>query len=641
MSLAALLKGLAQLLKLHIPEYGIAAQRSRYFFSSSTDKAYGKLTLHMLSRVFLRGVVAVAIVVGALAPAGSGPVRAIGPVTHNVATCADLQTLGFDAGTADDTINLSADLDCDGIDFSPLYPGTFTGTFDGRGHSVENLDVNRPGNYLVGFFSSTNGAAIRNLVLESGTVIGSNATGALVGKATATTVTNVVSHVDIQSPGSNVGGLIGQIDNPDTTLIQDVSVTGDVTVASGGWYVGGVIGYLAVTDNDSVVLRRVSHTGAVAVTGGTRTGGFIGGAHVTGTAAAASLVIEDSYNSGAVTTSNNETGGIIGAAIARGDDTSIISLTRVYSSGAVTGTAGVGGLFGIANSIHSPDLITITDSFATGLITGTADLGGLVGANSADLPAVLVTTNAYFDGPGTGQADCAGLLATSGDCTLVDTGAQPNYFKANHISAPLDEWDFAGTWLVVAGNYPVLIPDDADGMDRATEQAAPNAGDANDDGILDASQSNVASFPDPISGHYAVLQTSCGILFNVQIGGEAGGGSADVAYDYPAGLVDFVVVGCAPGATATITQYYYGSFNPATFIMRKWASANAYTTVPGATFTTTAIGGQAALKAVYQVTDGSSLDDDGAIDGNISDPAGPAVLALGVPNTGLGALIRS
>jgi hypothetical protein len=52
------------------------------------------------------------------------------------------------------------------------------------------------------------------------------------------------------------------------------------------------------------------------------------------------------------------------------------------------------------------------------------------------------------------------------------------------------------------------------------------------------------------------------------------------------------------------------------------------------------IGGKTALKAVYAITDGSSLDRDGLADGNIADPVGPAFNVLGVPDTGLGGLSR-
>ena len=45
--------------------------------------------------------------------------------------------------------------------------------------------------------------------------------------------------------------------------------------------------------------------------------------------------------------------------------------------------------------------------------------------------------------------------------------------------------------------------------------------------------------------------------------------------------------------------------------------------------------GQQALKVVYQVTDGGALDLDGSANGTIVDPAGPARLATGTPDTGV------
>jgi hypothetical protein len=273
-----------------------------------------------------------------------------------------------------------------------------------------------------------------------------------------------------------------------------------------------------------------------------------------------------------------------------------------------------------------------------------ANGGGFVGANSADPPTVLTVGNSFFDGPGTGQSDCAGLLASTGSCTRIDTGATPGYFKDNHDNAPLDTWDFTGTWMLPdSGHYPLLIPaDDGDGIGKAEEIAGPNGGDANGDGIADAAQGDIASFADPVSGHYAVLQTSCGSLYNTQVGAESTtSGQTDVAYAYPGGLVRFVATGCTPGATATITQYFFGLDPNATYTMRKWDSTHhTYMTVSGATFAAVTIGGQSALKAVYQVIDGSAFDQDGAADGTIVDPAGPAILVLGAPNTGRGGLQR-
>ncbi len=290
---------------------------------------------------------------------------------------------------------------------------------------------------------------------------------------------------------------------------------------------------------------------------------------------------------------------------------------------------------------NSSDLINIRHSFAAGNVSST-DPGfgaGLVGFYNQG-PQAASFTDDHFDSTRTAQTNCSGAHPVS--CTAENVaGADPNYFKNNTANAPMNSWDFGTIWITNPGDYPTFsASDDGDNISTADENAGPNNGDANNDGIFDSVEPNVASFPDPVSGHYAVLQSSCGSLFNTAVGAEpTATGQTDAAYTYPGGLVRFVAVGCVPGATATITQYFYGLSNPSQFTMRKWDSTgNTYTTVPGASFSTVTIGGQTALKAVYHVTDGSALDQDGTADGNIVDPAGPAVNVVGVPNTGLGAL---
>src|SRR5205085_1982189 len=140
--------------------------------------------------------------------------------------------------------------------------------------------------------------------------------------------------------------------------------------------------------------------------------------------------------------------------------------------------------------------------------------------------------------------------------TLVDTAANPDFFKSGRANPAFSNWDFTHVWAAFADGYPSFIPsDDGDGISLADEEAGPNAGDANGDGTADAAQGNVTSFPDTVSAHPVGVKTSCGVLADVGAQAEAGAGSSDVAYTYPAGLVHFAATGCTPGATATITHY--------------------------------------------------------------------------------------
>jgi len=559
------------------------------------------------------------------------------PVVHDIADCAALNTLGANGSTSADTINLTADLDCTGVSFTPMYPFGYSGIFEGNGHSISHLTINAPGSNNIGLFSGVSGGTIQNLVLASGSITGGTTTGALVGGADHLTVSNVTSAVSVTSAASITGGLIGLLNGSAGSLIEDVTVTGAVTNTggSGSDNVGGLIGYLQATDHQ-VTLRRVAHITGTITSGQNGVGGLVGYVGATGTSAAAGVTIQDSYTAGTLSTASSvAVGGLIGVTNITGNgNNAALDLTRVYASAAASGTQIVGGLVGYGYETGAGATLVITDSFAVGSVAAASYTGGLVGQNAA----TITTTNSFYDGPGTGQTVCSGGASLAGTCTRIDTGVTPNYFKTTHANPPLDNWDFATVWSTVPGGYPTLIPfDDGDNVAQADETAGPNSGDANNDGINDAAQATVASLPDPVSGHYAVLETSCGSLFNTEVGAESTTtGQTDVAYTYPGGLIRFVATGCTPGATATVTQYFYGLDATAQYTLRKSTGSGTYATVSGATFSAVTIGGQSALKVVYQVTDGSSLDDDGAADGNITDPAGPAVLVVGVPNTGLG-----
>lgn len=176
-----------------------------------------------------------------------------------------------------------------------------------------------------------------------------------------------------------------------------------------------------------------------------------------------------------------------------------------------------------------------------------------------------------------------------------------------------------------------------DGVDSTTESSGPNSGDSNNDGLADSQQNNVTTLPNSVSGRYAVLQTDgCTGNSNVTVG-PASTTAADSTYSYPAGLMAFSINCSTPGSTSTVTQYYFGSYDASKMVARKYDSVtHVYTTVSGAVITNVTVGGGPALKIVYQITDGSTLDEDGTANGVIVDPVGPAVLAAtSSPNTGL------
>ena len=268
-----------------------------------------------------------------------------------------------------------------------------------------------------------------------------------------------------------------------------------------------------------------------------------------------------------------------------GGETSTTSLTAAatFPAGTTpTAASGSGWTCGISGQ-------TVTCTSSASLAPGTS------------APAIAITTS---------LADTAASGTATASVTLAN----------NDNGSPTD----SDAVTILAGSHS-----DTDGVFDAIEAASPNSGDANNDGLADASQNSVTSLINSVTGKYAVLE-SAGCTSNANVGISAYSPSTDKdgSYSYPAGLLSFQLTCSAPGGTATITQYYYGTYDPTQMVMRKYNSTtHTYAMVPGATFSTVSIGGQSALKVVYQVTDGSSLDQDGLANGVIVDPAGPAIVA--------------
>jgi hypothetical protein len=248
---------------------------------------------------------------------------------YRVSTVEQLQAVA-DAPTAN--YRLVADVDAsataewnDGAGFEPIgefvperereETRAFTGTFDGGGHAIRGLTVDRPGESRggVGLFGRARGATIEHLRLEGASVAGSVA-----------------------------GGLLGHGAN--RTTVRDVSVDAEVT---GEAPVGGLVG----THNGDVIEAAVS--GSVS---GTRRVGGLAGEHGPGRLARS--------RSSAVVSGEEFVGGLCGKATTE--------VTDAAASGAVTGETWVGGLVGQSSA-------SVQRCGATGDVEGGAATGGLLG----------------------------------------------------------------------------------------------------------------------------------------------------------------------------------------------------------------------------------------------------------------------
>lgn len=164
----------------------------------------------------------------------------------------------------------------------------FTALFDGRGHEILNLYIDRPAEQRVGLFGEVRDADIRNLGLSGAlmSVRGDDRVGALAGNISNSAVQASYSE-GLVSGREHAGGLIGYAFGSE---ILATYATGPV---SGHKYIGGLLGYAS----EGSVSASYS---TASVSAGKRAGGLIGFTY--------KHVVSASYSAGPVKAGNEEAG---------------------------------------------------------------------------------------------------------------------------------------------------------------------------------------------------------------------------------------------------------------------------------------------------------------------------------------------
>ena len=233
------------------------------------------------------------------------------------------------------------------------------------------------------------------------------------------------------------------------------------------------------------------------------------------------------------------------------------------------------------------------------------------------------------------------MAPTTGTITVDTTGLDDALVEGSEtVSITLTSTDNGDVTIGATPSATLAITDDddndGDSVAAADEDAGFNGGDGNGDGILDSLQSDVTNVPNPVTGGSTTVDitgsATCNVVSNVAGLAEASLGSTDSSYDYPVGLVQFLIECASAGDTATIEIFYDQVYDTSDWEFRKYndktgtyEDIDATVTVSIAPFTLP-FGGQQVTKVTYDVTDGSSLDTDAnppLTDRFIFDPAGP------------------
>lgn len=270
----------------------------------------------------------------------------------------------------------------------------FSGTFNGLGHKISNLYIDRH-DVGQGLFLSIIDGEVKNLVIEGIEIESDNIAGAIAGIVMNSTIKNC--HVKgMITTEDYVGGLVGKSYE---TIFENVSFEGDML---GDEYIGGIVGLMDKT-NVTNAYTKVNMIGYYSF------GGLVG-------VATNGSIISNSYSESTVgdisieDTSN--VGGLIGVLdggiwFSSSNEPSIVS--NFHAKGIVIGEEDTGGLIGyIYNNVN------VYDCYSKSIVTGDNYVGGLMGYSGESTIENCYTDNIKV----TGGTYVGGLIGYSEESTV-------------------------------------------------------------------------------------------------------------------------------------------------------------------------------------------------------------------------------
>jgi len=193
----------------------------------------------------------------------------------------------------------------DTLGFSPIGNNTtqFTGTYNGQGHIIDSLFINRSSEIIIGFFGYIGSSAeLSYLGVTNIYITGNNYTGSIAGLSDGQ-INNVYSSGQIYSTSSVIGGLVGRAQS--SGIINNSYSMVNVL---GGSAVGGLVG-------SNINSSQIVNCYSIGVVAGSNTGGLV------------------SYNAGVITNSfwDTQTSGQTTSAGGTGLTTAEMQTLTIYT----------------------------------------------------------------------------------------------------------------------------------------------------------------------------------------------------------------------------------------------------------------------------------------------------------------------
>jgi len=233
---------------------------------------------------------------------------------------------------------------------------------------------------------------------------------------------------------------------------------------------------------------------------------------------------------------------------------------------------------------------------------------------------------------GTGEVGATIDITTPSGATCTTTVASDGTYSCVLMPVPIDgetmtiiQTDIAGNQITITGEI------DIDGISLEEEDAGPNNGDMNGDGVLDSAQSNVATYNNPNVNGYTSTVTSgdCERITEVSYYMEPDMALQDSDFEYKLGLHGVKLNCNSVGGTATITHYWDELYDTSKWKYRKYLGDDkGYIDFNDqVTYGTANVGDKTVTTVTFTITDGGKYDTDGVANGIIEDPVGPATTA--------------
>ena len=311
---------------------------------------------------------------------------------------------------------------------------SYTGVFEGNGHTIKGLVMNNMDNQdcpAAGLFCMLENAIFENLVIDSSCSFVGISVGALSVSSTGSlNVTNVTNKADVHGE-NGVGGFVGAINgfnNEIEMTFKDCVNDGNIT---GSGYIGGFVGGIINTLNLMMTISNCTNNGNCTILSDSRyVGGFVG----------------------AISQCSNMT----------------INIYSIVNNGAITGGSNVGGFVGHL-SVGTNMTMIISNSMNTGEISGKSSAGGFVSSISTGSGAESVLfgiINSVNKGSVSAEAYACGMFHIEYNTDLDVLTAIHNSINKGSVSAETYAYGIANT--VRAANNVVSMGEIAASSDSFT-----------------------------------------------------------------------------------------------------------------------------------------------------------------------------